>query len=40
MKVDMAMEMVSTLKNILKRRTQEEIMNSSVSALRNNGGNR
>lgn len=38
MKVDMAMEMVSTLKHILKRRTQEEFMNSSVSALRNNGG--
>lgn len=39
MKVDMALEMISTLKNILKRRTQEEYLNSSVSNMRVNGGN-
>jgi hypothetical protein len=33
MKVDMAMEMISTLKNILKRRIQEEYLNSAVSNL-------
>lgn len=39
MKVDMAMEMISTLKHILKRRTQEEYANFSVSNLKSNGGN-
>lgn len=39
MKVDMAMEMVSTLKHILKRRAQEEYMNFSVSSMKYKGDN-
>ncbi len=38
LKLDLAMEMLSTLKNILKRRTNEEYLNSQLSKL-NPGGN-
>lgn len=36
LKVDMAMEMISTLKHILKRRAQEEYMSFSMNNLRMN----
>ena len=36
MKVDMAMEMISTLKHILKRRVQEEYLNNQMSNMRVN----
>ena len=35
-KIDMALEMVNTLKNILKRRIQEEYISFSMSNLKNN----
>lgn len=35
-KVDMAMEMISTLKNILKRRSQEDYLSFSMNNLRAN----
>lgn len=38
LKIDLAMEMLSTLKNILKRRTNEEYLNSQLSRL-NSGVN-
>ena len=39
MKVDMAMEMISTLKNILKKRVQEDYLNSQVSSMKTNFDN-
>ena len=34
MKVDMAMEMISTLKHILKRRVQEEYLNNQMAGMK------